>query len=1170
MVIECRTDNSRGRLEFEEMDVMDTSDYSAQPFVFREPHQKEVYSLLRQLIGEGPASFYKDLCSLVEVSVLETSAHLAAHCMREIESAICRVVETIPDRTARLAQQTETEEVGLKARILLCLRALKTTRLTQQVETDENRNKLKILSCLHALSIPEDSDLARTWLKIPRRWNKYVHRKDLSKPRGVDKDFKTLFDDFTLIIGEILRAFQNVYSSVYRDIDALINKDKPSKADIKELRNNIPRNYVSMKYLFENLTSPAWLPKLNTGGFFSDQPEPEFDEELQQLTIQPWPQSKYLARMAPLAPELVTQIIADFPETENVWIIEDLLDAILSMPPETGASVIESVLRWVEVKNTYVLPDKFALLSDHLARANYVDQSLQLLECLLQIDEVAETPVDGMLSTSVRHQPKAGFEIWHYEQILRKQFIVVAQIAGPRAVDLLSNILESAILYLPYSDHETGEDHSFMWWQPDESEQHGYREITGVLATGVKDAAIASVKSNPDSLGEILSSLNTKRWLVFKRIALRLLDAIPALAREKVVETLLTRNLYQDEDLSYEFYLLAEKHIQELSPSQQEQVLAWIEEGPSEDEAEFVNIDDRMEYREKWILARLNLLKDLLPQTTKQRYEDLIERHGEPPALELPITSVAWTGAISPIEADALANLSVEKLVHYLETWEPSGDLMGPSVSGLCRELTNVVGQNPSVFSTEAGKFMNLDVTYIRALITGLQDAVKEQKAIDWSSILDLCLWIVQHRDDTTGSDAELFERDQTYGPCRQAVTMLILQGLKWGDAKIPADQRETVWKMIEILIDDPDPSREYEADHYENDPNPVSVAINSTRGKALQAVIDYVLWLRRHSLDTSSGVGEAEGVFLFPEEARVILEKHLRIEEEPTLALRSVYGDNINQLVLIDAEWVKDNLEHIFPRDEAYKDYYDAAWSAFIRYCHPFEEVFEILHEQYYTAASQVGDTPSTQYSGRKTTEGLVLHLMVLYWRGKLDSDEFTRVWAAFWEHASDETAAYAIGFIGSTFRRVKDEVEQDIIGRLVELWERRLEVALQSPENHVREMASFGDWYICQKFDTSWALLQLQSALCISRKVDMDREVLERLAELSTDNPASCMKCLDEIIRGDRDPWLLSVSHESVKDILKNALSSEDDTTNTSASALVNYLVSQGYIEGFRDLID
>jgi len=1149
---------------------MDTPDYSAQPFVFREPHQKEVYSLLRQLIGEGPASFYKDLCSLVEASVLETSAHLAAHCMREIESAICRVVETIPDRTARLAQQTETDEVGLKARILLCLRALKTTRLTQQAETNENRHKLKILSCLHALNIPEDSDLARTWLKIPRRWNKYVHRKDLSKPRGVDKDFKTLFDDFTWIIGEILRAFQNVYSSVYRDIDALINKDKPSKADIKELRNNIPRNYVSMKYLFENLTSPAWLPKLNTGGFFSDQPEPEFDEELQQLTIQPWPQSKYLARMAPLSPEMVTQIIADFPETANVWIIEDFVDAILSMPPEMGASVIENILRWVEVKNTYVLPDKFALLSDHLARANYVDESLRLLECLLQIEEVAETPVDGMPSTSLRRQPKAGFDVWHYEQILRRQFIVVAQISGPRAVDLLSHILESAILYLPYSNDETGQDHSSMWWQPDESEQHGYREITDVLATGVKNAAIAAVESNPDSLGEILSSLNTKSWKVFKRIALRLLDAISALAREVIVETLLTRSLYQNEDLAYEFYWLAEKHFQDLSPSQQEQVLACIEEGPSEAESEFVNVDDRPEFTEKWILTRLSYLKGHLPLTTKQRYEELLERHGDPPRLELPMVSVGWSGARSPIDADALADFSLEELVRYLETWEPSGEFMGPSISGLSRELTSAVGQNPSLFSAEAGKFKDLDITCIRALITGLQNAVKEQRTIDWSSVLELCLWIVQQRDEATESDAELFERDQTYGPCRQAVTRLILQGLKRGDAEIPAGQSETVWKILEILTEDPDPSREYEADHYENDPNPVFVAINSTRGQALQAIIDYVLWLRRHSVDDVSNIEWAEGVSRFPLEARVTLEKHLCVDEEPTLALRSVYGENVNGLVLIDPEWVKDNLEHIFTRDEAYKDYYDAAWNAFIIYCHPFEEVFEILHEQYHTAASQVGDAPRAQYSGRKTTEGLVLHLMVLYWRGKLDSDEFTRVWDAFWKHASDETAAYAIGFIGSTFRRIKDEVEQDIIVRLVEMWERRLEVALQSPGNHVREMAAFGDWYICQKFDTSWALLQLQSALGISRRVDMDREVLEKLAELSTENPVSCMKCLDEIIRGDRDPWLLSVSHESVKGILKNALSSEDDTTNTSASALVNYLVSQGYIEEFRELLD
>jgi hypothetical protein len=158
----------------------------------------------------------------------------------------------------------------------------------------------------------------------------------------------------------------------------------------------------------------------------------------------------------------------------------------------------------------------------------------------------------------------------------------------------------------------------------------------------------------------------------------------------------------------------------------------------------------------------------------------------------------------------------------------------------------------------------------------------------------------------------------------------------------------------------------------------------------------------------------------------------------------------------------------------------------------------------------------------------------------------------------------------VGTDFRQLKGDVDQEIIMRFVGLWEHRLEVAQQDPANHVGEMAAFGDWFVCHKFDPSWALTQLQSALAISRRVDMDREVLEILAESSTERPVSCMKCLDEIIRGERDPWILSVSHDSVKDILKSALNSGDAATSASANDLINYLVSQGYMKGFRELLD
>lgn len=44
-------------------------------------------------IGPGPATFYKDACRIMEADPpFETATHLVGHCLREIESALRKVL----------------------------------------------------------------------------------------------------------------------------------------------------------------------------------------------------------------------------------------------------------------------------------------------------------------------------------------------------------------------------------------------------------------------------------------------------------------------------------------------------------------------------------------------------------------------------------------------------------------------------------------------------------------------------------------------------------------------------------------------------------------------------------------------------------------------------------------------------------------------------------------------------------------------------------------------------------------------------------------------------------------------------------------------------------------------------------------------------------------------
>ena len=63
------------------------------------------------------------------------------------------------------------------------------------------------------------------------------------------------------------------------------------------------------RYFFDRLQNPEWVKPLLDKGFFTNPPTPENDEEKGTIGFPMWPESQYLARMAPQNPELILNVI---------------------------------------------------------------------------------------------------------------------------------------------------------------------------------------------------------------------------------------------------------------------------------------------------------------------------------------------------------------------------------------------------------------------------------------------------------------------------------------------------------------------------------------------------------------------------------------------------------------------------------------------------------------------------------------------------------------------------------------------------------------------------------------------------------------------------------------------------------------------------------------------
>ena len=75
---------------------MDESAANRQPFQLTDLRQLRIHERLQRLVGPGAASFFFDACRMMEErSLYQSTTHLVAHMLREVESALRDVLEPV-------------------------------------------------------------------------------------------------------------------------------------------------------------------------------------------------------------------------------------------------------------------------------------------------------------------------------------------------------------------------------------------------------------------------------------------------------------------------------------------------------------------------------------------------------------------------------------------------------------------------------------------------------------------------------------------------------------------------------------------------------------------------------------------------------------------------------------------------------------------------------------------------------------------------------------------------------------------------------------------------------------------------------------------------------------------------------------------------------------------
>jgi hypothetical protein len=367
-------------------------------FRIKDPRQVELHDLLRRLVGEGPASFYRHACKhMAAEPPMESLTHQVGHLVREIDGALLNMLGSVTgdreteerdpldegDRRERLDALFDAFDVSEK------YRADKAHRLVDELTRDSRAQKVR--SVLNALDLPTDDAMARLWISSPGRAHKWAHRDSLLPPRLPDDRFRLFWERMQDIWYTVLTRFETRFSASFPLMDRLLAKDQPGKGDVSKLQEGVPNTAVAYEYFFGKMTDARWLEPLRKKGFFTHPPGPETDED-GTVHVPPWPQGPFLAKMADKDPETVKQIILEILPTENVRVYEAAAEGAQKMPPTLAAELVPKVLEGLDAPFYSALARQLAGLVVHLAEGGLANEALELARELLSLVPQTVTP----------------------------------------------------------------------------------------------------------------------------------------------------------------------------------------------------------------------------------------------------------------------------------------------------------------------------------------------------------------------------------------------------------------------------------------------------------------------------------------------------------------------------------------------------------------------------------------------------------------------------------------------------------------------------------------------------------------------------------------------------------------------------------------------------------
>ena len=952
---------------------------------------------------------------------------------------------------------------------------------------------------------------------------------------------------------------------------------KPTNEMIDKALASVKKE-TDRQYFFSRLKNPMWIQPLTERGYFQSPPRARIlpDENIQ---FPAWPELQYLKNVSEEAPKEVVELMLQLPEVDNPIIYEHILEIALRLHGRQSAKLLPKMLEYVSLEHQF-LAHRYIDLLIHWTAENQTPAALELTQKLVKLVPDSQSNDNqtnrkkNRVNWSTHFKSMLRVDQSIYQDILENGIRPLTDRVSHQVANILIDATANMLAFVKSPkelDEEVYEDHSEIWCRRLNQPDTDYQDIKATLVHTLTFACEKVYEKTPESVNTLDEKLRNQEWKVFKRLRQHLYSQHPN--RQTLLwirEFIRDHKNYSEWDHNLEFQVMIRKSCEYfgtdlLSDNERTTIFEAILSGPSKEKfREWMGdefSDDKFLQRQHYFHRKqLRPFVSLLTGDYQKYYQELEitekEILSDDDYSPFPESKGGFVSYRSPRSIEDLARISDEEILEYINEWEDQyrdkdDRLIEINIEALASEYQTLF--KDTIIPDEGRLAYWLDnrdliqrPVYVKAIIQAIREYVKELYFEQLDLWFELCDWVLSHPDNDNKNDRKFSDKSREYPDwqsSRRAVVDLLETCLEIDD--FPFSARGSLAKLLTSLCTQFDRRLDCNEPFFSNGVDHITEAININRSRALETLMKFSIWVRKHNDDDDDDSVS---------EVTTVLDKRVKPGAEFSLTMPeyAILGLYYIQLCNLNRSWAFQHKAIFFPQGNI--SVWRETFGNFLRYNHPSKIAIEILREEYDFSLEHLDDLNKIKNHGLEIADNLGQHLFTYYLWQIYPLKGVDSLLEKFYEKTNEHRQQWANLFdhVGRSLRNSGKQLDEDLKNRVVDFFEWRLEI--KEPQ----ELQEFTFWLEAECLNAEWRLNAYSRVLDVinsddtktySAKGMIISNGLKALRDMLEEHTAEVVECFAKITDLGKKSSLIYVPSEEIKPILEAGIINKKKTVKENA---------------------